>query len=80
MTAFSTVCRSMIFILFAATEASRPQMFALLMEPYAMVQVPLLLQQHRTVVANFVPGKFGLHRRNPWQPHAEPRLKTTDIA
>jgi len=41
------------------------QMFALLMEPYAMIQVSILLQRHRTVVANLVPGKFSLFRRNP---------------
>ena len=60
-------------------------MFALLTEPYAMIQVSILLQLHRTVVANFVPGNFGLFRRNPWQPlaeplgSAEPRLKNTGI-
>jgi len=58
-------------------------MFALLMEPNAMVQVSILLQLHRTVVANFIPGNFGLFRGNPWQPlaepkgSAEPRLKNT---
>jgi len=40
-------------------------MFASLIEPYAMIQVSTLLQPHRTVVANFVPGNFGLFRRNP---------------
>jgi len=56
-------------------------MFALLMVPYAMTQVStcILLQTHRTVVANFVPGKIGLFRRNPWQPLVEPRLKNTAI-
>jgi len=49
------------------------------MEPYAMIQVSVLLQAHGTVVANFVPGNFGLFRRNPWQPLAEPRLKNTAI-
>jgi len=37
----------------------------LLTEPCAMIQVSVLLQLHRTVVANFVPGDFGLFRRNP---------------
>jgi len=32
------------------------------------------------MVANFVPGNFGLFQRNPWQPLAEPRLKNTDIS
>jgi len=32
------------------------QICALLMEPYVMIQVSILLQQHRTVVTNFVPG------------------------
>jgi len=45
----------------------------------------VLLQPHRTVIANFVPGNFSLFRRNPWQPLAEPwgsaesRLKNTGI-
>ena len=47
------------------------------MEPYAIIQVSILLQPQRAVVANFVPGSFGLFRRNPWQPLAEPRLKNT---
>jgi len=42
-----------------------PQLFALLMKPYAMIQVSILQQPHKTVVANFVPGNFGLFRRNP---------------
>jgi len=33
------------------------QMFVLLMEPYAMIQVSILQQRHRTVVGNFIPGK-----------------------
>jgi len=39
-------------------------MFVLLMEPYAMIRLSILLQPHRTVVANFVPGNFGLLLRN----------------
>jgi len=54
-------------------------MFALLMEPYAMIQVSVLLQRQRTVVVNFVPGKFGLFRRNPWKPLAETWLKITNL-
>jgi len=54
-------------------------MFALLMEPYAMIQVSTLLQLHRAVVGSFVPGNSGLFRRNPWQPLAEPRLKNTGV-
>jgi len=48
-------------------------MFALLTEPNTMIQVSILQQPHRTVVANFVPGNFGLFLRNPWQPLAEPK-------
>jgi len=55
------------------------QMFAMLMEPYGMIQVTILLQPHRTVVANFVPGNFDLFRRNLWQPLAEARLKDTGL-
>ena len=44
-----------------------------------MIQVSILLQPQRTAVANFLPDKFGLFRRNPWQPIAEPRLKNTGI-
>jgi len=60
-------------------------MFALLVEPYAMIQVSILLQPHRTVVAKILPDKFGLYLRNPWQPiadpwgSAEPRLKNTGM-
>jgi len=42
------------------------QMFALLVEPHAMIQVSLLLQPNRTVVANFIPGNFSLFWQNPW--------------
>jgi len=55
------------------------------MESYAMIQASILLQRHRTVVANFVRGKFCLFRQNPWQPLAEPQgfakpsLKNTDV-
>ena len=54
-------------------------------KPYVMIQVSILVQPHRTVVANFVQGNFGLFRRNPWQPLAEhkgsvePRLKNTAL-
>jgi len=50
------------------------QIFALLIEPYAMMQVSILLQLHRTVVANLAQDKFGLglFQRNPWQSLAEP--------
>ena len=44
------------------------QMFALLVEPYAKIQVSILLQPHKTVVANFVAGTFGPFRRNPEVP------------
>ena len=63
-----------------------PQMYALLMEPYPMIQVSILWQPHRTMVANFVSGKFGLFQRNLWQAlsvpwgSAELRLKKkTDV-
>jgi len=61
------------------------QMFALLMEPWAMIHVSILLRPRRAAVANFVPGNFGLFLRHPWQPlaesqgSAEPRLKNTDV-
>ena len=38
----------------------------------------VLLQPHRTVVAHFVPGNFGLFRRNPKQP-LKPQLKNTHL-
>jgi len=56
-----------------------PQNFALLVEPCVTVKTVILLQPHRTVVANFIPGNFGLFRRNPWQPLAEPRFKNTGL-
>jgi len=40
-------------------------MLALLMGPYAMIQLSNLLQPHRAVAANFVPGKFDLLRGTP---------------
>jgi len=62
-----------------------PQMFVLLTEPYAMIQWSILLQPHRNVVVNFVPGNFSLFPQIPWQwqplteplGSAEPRLKNT---
>jgi len=45
-------------------------MFVLLIEFYAMIQVSISLQTHRTVVAYFVPGNFGLFRRNPPGSHS----------
>jgi len=33
-------------------------MFAVLTEPYEMIQVSISLQPHRTVLVNFVPGNF----------------------
>ena len=45
----------------------------------------VLLKPRRSVVANFVPGNFGLFRWYPWQPLAEtsgsakPRLKNTAL-
>ena len=60
-------------------------MLALLMEPYAMIQVSILLQAHVTVVANFVPDNFDLFLQNPWQQlveswgSAEPWLKSTAL-
>jgi len=45
-----------------------PLMLALLMEPYAMIQLCNLLQPHRAMVANLVPGNFGLFLRNPYIP------------
>jgi len=35
---------------------------------------------NRTVVANFVPGNFGLFGWNPWQPLAEHWFKNTCLA
>jgi len=52
------------------------QMLALLMEPYAVIQVFILLSAPNKF---FVPGNFGLLWRNPWQPLAEPRLKNTTL-
>jgi len=44
-------------------------MFVLLMEPYAMIQVSVLLQPYRIVFANFIPSNFGgipdIYSRNP---------------
>jgi len=45
-----------------------PQMFTLLMDPNTMIQMSVLPQPHRIVVANFVRGNFVLLRWNPWIP------------
>jgi len=73
---FNTVhqCFSTFFL-----QRNHPHMFALLTEPHAVIQVSIPLQPHRAVVANFVPGSFGLFRGNPRQPLAEPRLKNTAV-
>jgi len=49
------------------------------MEPHAMIQVYISLQLCRTVVENFVPGNFGLFRRNPWQPLSEPMVPRNPV-
>jgi len=54
-------------------------MLALVMEPYAMIQVSILLQLLRPVVANFVPSNFGLFQQNPWQPLKDTWLKNTTL-
>jgi len=47
--------------------ANLPQIFVeLFKEPYAKIQKSMLLKSPRTVVANFVPGNFGLFWLNPW--------------
>jgi len=75
---YATACRPVLFNLCsAAVEPSANVCVA--HGTYAMIQVSILLQQHRTVVANFVPGNFGLFRRNPWKPFAEPWLKNTVV-
>jgi len=59
------------FNLFAAVESSAKVCLAhgtLCNDP----SIYILLQPHRTVITNFVPGKFGLFQRNPWQSLAEP--------
>jgi len=57
---------AVFFNLFAA--GNLQQMFALLMEPYAMTQVSILLQPHRTVVVTSVsfagtPGSYSQNLR-----------------
>jgi len=59
-------------------QRNHPQMFSLLMEPYAMIQVSEMLQPHRAVVTNFAPGKFRSVSAEPWR-SAEPRLKNTAV-
>jgi len=49
------------------------------MEPYAMLQVFLLLQLQSTMVANIIPGKFSQFQQNPWQLLVKPQLKITDV-
>jgi len=58
------------FNLFAATEPSTNVCVA--HGALCNCETVILLQPHRTVVVNFVPGNFSLFQRNPWQPLAEP--------
>jgi len=46
-------------------------MFVLLLEPFAMIQLSILLSAINQMDRN---GIFGLFRRNPWQPLAEPQV------
>jgi len=48
-------------------------MFVLLMEPHATVK-QWYCYNRIELVAMFVPGNFGLFRRNSWQPLAEPGM------
>jgi len=57
---------------YISQQRNQLQTFALLMKPYTKIQVFILLKPSGTVVANLVPGKFGLFLRNPWQSLAEP--------
>jgi len=68
------------FNLFAATEPSTNVCVA--HGSQCTCETMILLQPHRTVVVNFVPGNFSLFQRNPWQPLAgsvEAWLKNTAI-
>ena len=56
--------KPVFFNLFATTEPFRKCL--LLIEPFAVIQVSVLLQWHWSVVANFVPGNFVLFQQNPW--------------
>ena len=57
-------------------------MFVLLLEPYAMIQLSILLSAINQMDRH---GIFGLFRRNPWQPltepwgYMEPRLKSSGV-
>jgi len=53
-------------------------MFALLVEPYVMIQVSVLLQPHRTVVANFDSGS-GVARLCAGPDHKITTLSTPQI-
>jgi len=53
-----------------------PQMFALLVQPYAMIQVSILLSVINLMGRN---SNFGLFPRNPWLPLAETCLKNTGL-
>jgi len=62
-------CGSVFFSLFAAAETSANVCVA--HETLCKIQVSISLQPHRTVVANIVPGNFGLFQKNQWNPVEE---------
>jgi len=75
--AITWASRPVFFNHFAAVEPSAIVCVAL--GTYATINVSILLQPHKTVIANLVPGNFGLFRRNPWQPLAKSRLKNSGL-
>jgi len=73
------VCFS-ISVFFNLVAAAEPSANVCLVRGTPCYCETLVLQQpHRSVVANFVPGSFGLFRRKPRQLLAEPRLKSTAL-
>jgi len=70
-------CKAVFFNFFAATEPSAN--FCVAHGTLCDCETVVLIQSHRTVVENFIPGYLCLFRMNPWQPIAEPWLKNTVV-
>ena len=85
ISAMLLLCRAVFFNPFAVffnLQRDLPQMLVLLLEPYAMIQLSILLSAVNQMDGN---GIINLFRQDPWQPLVEPwgcvepQLKNTGV-
>jgi len=72
ISAMLLLCRAVFFNPFAVffnLQRDLPQMLVLLLEPYAMIQLSILLSAVNQMDGN---GIINLFRQDPWQPLVEP--------